>query len=747
MTNQRNSSYSAYFKRPNQEYSTEIYGNRLRADVAESESNESLKYQTLFAECFGHHVQFNLDIPPELTVVHNSNRRLVELDGLTSYFLEKLYVPPVLFESENFPPPVETKRNYSYFLHHILENPSTKKVTNGGTEGSNLITHLIGEIGTGKTLLLCKTIRDIVKEQTERNLQGHSSPVSYKDPLVLPVYFDFETQMKSGASDGKLKDINDDFYRALFTSIVNTISQTPYTKSLVDGATVYSFQASSAQTALIDLIQHIRSIGIRLIILFDNMDGYHYIYSKYAFFIEYYKEQLDSIRRNITELIYAFTQGQNFGMRGLSIIFAARKVVYRDCVLVSRPEASAGFLGTVFQIANTDSNQVVRVRMDLFTAAINKLESDPSTKRLGVEYRKTLERLRVLLGLENASRLLSEPSSSSETAITLSHLGHHGNRSLVEFYRSLQLDHRNDGILFDRFFNEKPFSLILLYIAHLCERYTQAEGHFPNLFLVDAMVIQDPRFPLAHKPHIQTYWLKYLILSLVYKAPNQKLNTRFLRSLLCKDGGFEEDLFYLTLGSLSMSRESRCLEPEGGEKNSIPERVVLTDRGRCLMKSIPGHKSAFCFSFTYLQLIVDDYLMSYPIPMFSDIYIPDVSLKYLSADQLTYDREVLRYLDKKMHSVLAFLALLRTSFEIERKRKRSTFEILERESWYKEALPDFKIIERDMYFQFDKILKNIDPRQHLLNRLHEFSGLLNQNEPSLRRHLEEYFESGIKVVE
>ena len=743
MAEERQETFFDFFKRPNQQYSTEVYENRLRTEADVSDGIESRKYQTLFAESFGHHIQFNLNVSPEIRVVQNSTRRIVEADGLTSYFLEKLYTPPNLYESDNAPPPDKSERTFHYFFDRVTENPVTKSDGENASEGSNLITFLIGEVGTGKTLLLCKLVRDIVQAQTRRMSSGKEAAESGHHPWIVPIYFDFESQMKN---NGKLHDIDESFYRSLFTAITRTLSQTIYVQSLLDGKDIAAIQLYTADQALVHLIQYLHSHAIRLVLVFDNMDGYHYFYSKYAFFHEYYAKQLDSIQRNITRLINTFTQGHFLGMLGLSVVFATRKVVYRDCARFADPEFSNGFSGAVFQVEKTSGNLVARTRLDLFTEAIRKIEQHQSTQRLGKDFRKTLERVGALLGLKAASDQFAAQSPSSEAAVMLSRIGHQGNRSLVQFLSSLQLDHRNEGELFERFFTGKPHTLILLYIAHLHERYTQDEGHFPNLFLVDSMVRHNPSFPLAHGPHVHTYWLKYLILSLVYQSPDRMMNTNILRNLLHDDGQYEEKLVNLTLGSLSMSRDSWCLEPGGGSINSTPSFVKLTDRGRYLMESPQESRAPFCFSFTYLQLIVDDYLMSYPHPLFNEIYVPEVNLRYLCEDRASYSTGLRRYLNRKMRAVLAFILLLRVSWTFEQARRRYLFENLERH--YRNVIPDFQLIGTEMMNEFSRILRAFEPTGKELSDLHQYDARLHQEyEPRVRNYLERYYASNSQVEE
>ena len=478
MSASHQASFFDFFARPNQDNPTTPYENMLRAPANQADGGDVDKYQTLFAEAFGHHVQFYLNTPPELKIATNSTKRLIESDGLTTYFLEKIYKPPAFYETSNYPPDGDDLRSYDYFLQRILENPDTSGHGGGASEGSNLVTFLIGDVGAGKTLLLCKVFRDILRSQANALRAAECDPNSQSSSCVVPVYFDFETKMKSGASGGQLKDIDETFYKELFAEIESSLRRAQYAVKRVDFLYLQTIAAFAPRTSLEELIKYLHTHGIRLILFFDNIDGYHYYYSKYTFFARFYAEQVESIRKNITNLINIFTHGQYLGTRALSVVFAARMSVYRDCRHLTEPEASAGFSGATFQIETATGDQVVGARLDLFERAISTIVNNPETNKLGKQYQAILPQLYMMLGIPEARNLLRTATSTTAAITSISRLGHHGNRSLVAFLSNLRLDHRRDGELFKRFFTDKPHTLVLLYLANLRERYSQAKSTF-----------------------------------------------------------------------------------------------------------------------------------------------------------------------------------------------------------------------------------------------------------------------------
>jgi len=270
-------------------HSIASYEDRLGSSAKESEQNEESKFQTLFSDAFGHHVHFNLDVPAILKIERNNARRFISKDSLSSYFLDKLYNPPNIYLSGNLKKRESDLRSFGHFTASISQNPVTKENPEGDTEGSNLFTFLVGEIGTGKTLLLCKVIREIKKREFE----------AYEDPsvsrqLLVPVYFDFEYEMKG--EGGSLLDIDDDFYGKVARAIDRSIQQISYARNNADeSARLVLSPLAPKISQLISFIQRLHNAGIRLLLILDNTDGYHYHYSKYSFFPEYYRQQQESV--------------------------------------------------------------------------------------------------------------------------------------------------------------------------------------------------------------------------------------------------------------------------------------------------------------------------------------------------------------------------------------------------------------------------------------------------------------------
>jgi hypothetical protein len=695
-------SFLEHFVRPGSaQMRNETYRNRLVAPTPQSDFNESAKYQTLFADAFGHHEAHNLDTPADLELQFSSVRRVITNDSLSSYFLDKLYRPPKIYLTGNTPVNAVDERTFGFFLQSISEDPRTRSDRAADAEGSNLLSLLIGDVGTGKSLLLCKAIRELKREERAKATDPNNKRV------LLPVYYSFEKHMNG---DGRrLRDIDDTFYKTLADAISTTVAQTSYVqRRLSHPQSTGSPSETTGAVQFVELVRRLSMSDVRLLLVLDNLDGYHYHYSNYAFFPKYHQAQLASVQRNITGLTSAFADGENFGMLGLAVLFAARRYVYEECMHSRDPVSNVAFSGAVFQLEDVDESTVVSSRLALFETAIAKIESEPRLRVHGEDYRKTLDRIKLWFNLEErALHPIQRMEKADGVLRTLRQLCHQGNRGLVSFLSSLRIDHRESAALIERFFWDKPHTLVLLYIANLHERYSQSQSHFPNMFLVDAVVMKDPDYALAHLPHKHTYWLKYLIQAYVSSRPRGVVSTSDLRRQFVKNGGYEDFLFEFALGSLASSREARCLEPVPSEKD-IPQFVSAMPRGAYLVSKWGDYRVPFSFSFTYLQLVVDDPLMSYPSCIASEVYLPEENLRYLFSDKVSYGRMNPVYLEKKMKAVLAFILVLEASLEVEREHRKALFEGLERTS--NQIVPDFSAIKKDLHIQYHRITSTLgDP--------------------------------------
>jgi hypothetical protein len=715
-----------FFSRPEQ-VRLELYQDQLGAHV--SNSPDAKKYQNLFCDVFGHHVLTYLDTPSEIQIQLNDQRRFVSSDSLTSYFLDHLYKRPLIYENPNSDFADFDPIPYDDFFRSVTDTPITGDGRASRALGSNRLSYVVGEIGTGKSLFLTKLIRDVLIQQ--KHLDAGT------DTKLVPIYFDFEVEMKG--SNGQLLDIDDSWFAKLSNSLLKAITDLPLPEEELNSVIARPPRdGSSHELEFINLVRAAYDAGLRILLVLDNIDGYHYYYSKYTFFDSSRRRQIQSVKSNIHYLSSTLTAGSKLGLLGMSVLIAARRYVYSECINTVYPETNSEFTGRVYQLSAATEVDVISSRMELLDKAIREIESNSKLKKIGADYKKTLERIGLLLGLDSARDDLraSEESHSKRVISTIRKLCHHGNRGLVTFFSNLRLDYREQTKLIERFFWDKPHSLTLLYIADLRKRYSQAQDHFPNLFLVDALVQRDDDFPEAHQPHVHTYWLKYLLLAYMNSQKEGIASEREIKRVFVTIGDFEDALYRLALGSLATSREFGCLEPQPAERHT-PRRICLTSRGRALLERSTKGRNRFCFTFSYLQLLVDDYLVSYPKTITDRIYFPAVDLGYLFAEQESYARRNRDYLAIKMKAVLTLVKVLEESYKQEEILRAHLFRHL-KES-FPDVLVDFRELIEHLFYEFEKISTTFVDAKLFMDNLKSYWHELGQsNEP--RESLASYFE-------
>jgi hypothetical protein len=208
------------------------------------------------------------------------------------------------------------------------------------------------------------------------------------------------------------------------------------------------------------------------------------------------------------------------------------------------------------------------------------------------------------------------------------------------------------------------------------KRYTQDHGHFPNLFLNDCIVLKDPKFERAHQTHLHSYWLKYLILKLIVSRGESITCCSDILEVFCETGEYKEELVRHVIGSLCTSNEFRCADVDYtiDVRNYEARRIVATSRGRGLVSddwhihSDISLKSEFCFSFLYLQLVVNDYLMCLPVQFAKTIFEgPDYAYLYFRDSE--YGETVSRVVKTRARSCLTFMFVIRAALNAELARK------------------------------------------------------------------------------
>jgi len=203
-----------------------------------------------------------------------------------------------------------------FFLKSITDTPITKSVESADSIGGNRNIFIIGDVGSGKTILLSKVIRDVISAQKNN--------ASISDYLLVPVYFDFETRMRG--DNEKLLDIDDGFVDKLIKEIKCVLQKfSIFGDRIISDEKWLKNDELSGEAKFINLVMSLYRFRLRLMIILDNVDRCHYYYAKHVFFDSGYKAQVYSVRKNIFELAAMLSGYDKFGMLGLNIVMAARR--------------------------------------------------------------------------------------------------------------------------------------------------------------------------------------------------------------------------------------------------------------------------------------------------------------------------------------------------------------------------------------------------------------------------------------
>lgn len=678
-------------------------------DIERDDLPDDIEYfYELYRDSFQHHVVPHIiagDGGLEITA-DSSKKRLFQIDKLTAYFLTEIYDPKGISRTENTSQ-LDIARHAvkSYeidFLERVSGSPVLDEFKKTGNPGSNRLNFLIGDIGVGKSLLATKVCHDI--RRRGRDTAGYK---------VLSVYVDFESVMPH--LDGDFNDIDEFFYGRLLGLIVSDGNRDADLK----GAMAVSINENLPPS------QKIRELAIRLlnlpmpvriVLVIDNVDRYHFFYSKYAFFNKYRTQQLQKISHNIDSLLTHFADSQFLGDCGFAILFVCRPGLLKTLsaradVLNNKRRMFKDF--EVFRLSPVSAADVIESRFALLEDAIGVLEKHQPRKFK--DYTEILDKMRAVF-----ESSLSPVASTQSSLRLVSDLCHQGTRSFIDFLGAIQLDLREQYRLAHRLFIEQPHNLLRIYITNLKKRYAQEKGHFPNLFLVDAVISPAERFRLeAHKEHRHTYWLKYLLLK--YICINTQKKRKFStfgqvqEVFSAKENPIYEDhLVRLVLGSLASTNTSNCLEIDEPVMGDVI-RVRPTKRGRKLVEVVDESTSCeFCFDFDYLQFIIDDYQMSFPEPYLDNVYV-DANLGYMFNATSAHAAGLRDYLSKKMIATMYFVRILEASANAEMKFRMVGVDQV------KELFPNFDAIYRHLLNSFERILYHVNSGATILDSVRKLT--------------------------
>lgn len=335
--------YRDFFERPiSWVQDMDVYGDSVTSDHV---PKDMAYFFELYQDCFQHHVQSRLQSSGETlnVITDESRKRLVQQDELTAYFLKNIYQPADISYSQNSS--TIDQRKHSLPFNDMLEDITGSPIDNEfpaktSKPGTNRVNFLIGDVGVGKSLLTTKIIAEV-------EVMNASKQTPY---YVLPVYVDFELLLKT--ENDSFKDIDDSFVNNILIIIQTLLEKNEqWHVRYQDPSTDNPIQR------FIRLSKKLLGDNIRLFMLFDNTDRYHFYYSKYSFFEKYKQLQAGKVKKNFINIFNMFSRVEKLGDQGLTVLFVCRRAVLKFWMSACRPEDNQNSLIKdygVYQISKVD---------------------------------------------------------------------------------------------------------------------------------------------------------------------------------------------------------------------------------------------------------------------------------------------------------------------------------------------------------------------------------------------------------
>jgi hypothetical protein len=630
---------------------------------------DDVRLNNLYRDCFAIHVTDYFGASADSLTLSSQEDRLIAADNITARFLTKHYTPPLIEPTRETASPNEKKTpglDLDTFIKRIATNPIDNCTVDSDELGTNKVTYLIGDVGMGKSTLIARIHMQCAP--------GAREPDGYR---TVPIVYDFETRHRDGE---RLKPIGDEFWADLYTHIYQVLSSRTDIKRQAELDAVAINPRITDTTFHPFLIHHLRQLvhhlalhKIRLLIIFDNLDRYHFRYTEYAFFPKYAEGQMSSVRDNVSALVKTFDRGDLWKC-GICTLFVCRKYLYEYLVKFGDVVPKDNHFG-LFEIAPSTVTEVVASRFGIYQEAIGVI----SPQQAKAKQAALGDFMGHMAGVMAVKKVGEKLKHSSPALDALARIGHNGHRSLVRFLSSLSLRY-TDVDAFNRLLVDQPHLLLLLYISNNQKRFTQQQEHFPNLFLNDCLLGRNDDFLEAHRPHKHSYWLKYLMLRFVLHQENIgefPTPQDVIEEFACA-GGYPLHFVRYMLGSLCTTTEYSCLRIDYSDGSAISDcRLALTERGRYLIaydRRLFHEQSSveFCFNFHYLQLAIDDRVLALPRSKADSIFV-EADYSYLYLPDSEYKPAAPRIVLRKLEATFHFLQVLENFYALEKAWYPSVF--------------------------------------------------------------------------
>lgn len=582
--------------------------------------------------------------------------------------------------------------------------------------GKNRISYLLGEVGVGKTALINYIITKygrqfishhniwFVRVDLERgNALSHNTRPELLNSIVDKV-------LRVIRQNPNLHN-NDVEILAKKTQVAGLFTPFPADDPRKDVAVPRELkslgikQYQALMTALVELVNLIRKkVGFRLLLILDNLDVVVHGRDRELFHSEG-RNLITALQDGICELVQTFFHDTTIlGSMGAAILIVMRKDSYdslRHTGATSLPVFEPGKLDA-FWLDAPEWAKVIKSRLNLLSYRIDRL-TDGVAKEQAIIVLAKLQRH-------------FDSNEHRQLKAHIEKLTNHGCRAMMRFYsRHAALLHF--GFKGSRSMEYPAIGLITFMLGNY-RRFSQMLSAFPNVYLVNLL---GRNASLSSHPHV--YWLKRMILEYLMSIPPDGLITcgNVITTFCTGHRAYPEHVVRECLGSLADVNSSNLVLVDRTTFNGGTDiiAVSMTDRGRYFMEHIVD-------LFSYLQLIVDDWLL--PLPLIKDsksdinfrgdfAYQNSSDYEYIYNEISDFPKSSSRVVYWKARQTLQFLETLAAALEYEQEHYKDCFLRLEERGVYP---PKIDAIQSKVMAEVLLVSKDMPDAENVRNILESF---------------------------
>ncbi len=616
------------------------------------------------------------------------NDPIYDIKTISYYFYKKHYIEPkITIKGEKEVIPVQDFVNDT-----LLDNSNGHK---------NKFSFLVGKVGVGKTSVLNYLITHHEKYRITKNtwfvrldidksvLEHYHRPYHIINSFVEKVCRVIENNLDSFSSPETLKLLT--FLQKHYwdSNQFETLNETQKNE-------VHNLQ----KLYLKKLISSIRQkCNKKLIIFLDNIDIL-YFYSA-SISAEKAKETHDFL----TGLMEIFIHDRDhLGSLGANILMVMRVDTF-DYLKSFGKISGPIFTNDPYTIIEPSWKKVIDARYDLLKFIIKNDSRFDNKEELSLEVNRLY------------NYFLKTEFEYDKLINHIRKLTNNGLRELMDYFRNYGWISEIEEPTISRF-NKHTHIGLISFVLNGKKVYSQIRSLIPNLYL--NYLIPYPNNGEKKSKHINTYWLKYLILQYAIKLDDsgESISEYKIYEIFSSgENSYPRELVKEVIGVL-------C---DPSRFNMFRRTRTYIDAHQYIIHLHPTLKSKlifndFKFKFFYLQLILDDHLLALPkifkenkYNRLFDIVSKKIDYSYITDNEENYSEKSKKIIYIKSKQVLYFIQVLKTSYKIENDIFKPVFK----------DLKELNILPPDLDLANKNIIKELSNINKLINFTPSFEAFIN----------------------